>query len=312
MTGTRDFLVCSDEVGSALDEGQPVLALETTLVTHGMPWPRNFETARQAEAAAREQGATPATIAVLDGRLRVGLNAEELERLAQLGPGAAKCSRRDLPFEVARGRSAGTTVAATMIIAALAGIRVFATGGIGGVHRGAERNMDISADLQELTKTPVAVVCAGPKSILDIGLTVEYLETFGVPVVGYRVDELPAFYSRQSGLTVDYRVDSVEELAGALSTKWALDLHGGMVIANPIPEEFALPFDQVEEAIRRAEQDALKQNITGQTLTPFLLRRLEDLTGGASVRANVELILNNARLGARLAGALCALDAEIA
>lgn len=305
VTDAKNHLEISDEVRSGMKKGLPVVALESTIITHGMPWPKNLETARQAEEVAREEGTLPATIAVIDGRLRVGLEAGELEHLARLGPDAAKCSRRDLPFQVASGGTAGTTVAATMIIAALAGIRVFTTGGIGGVHRGGERNMDISADLQELTKTPVAVVCAGPKSILDVGLTVEYLETFGVPVVGYQVEELPAFFTRRSGLSVDYRVDSVEELAETLAAKWALGLGGGMVIANPIQEEFAMSYEQVEEAVGQAEQDALDQNITGQALTPFLLHRLEDLTKGASGQANVQLILNNARLGAELARALC-------
>ncbi len=309
-TETARHLEFTDEVRNALDEGRPVLALESTIITHGMPWPKNFETAQQAEDAAREEGATPATVAVIDGRLRVGLESEDLERIARMGPSAAKCSRRDLPFQVAGGGSAGTTVAATMIIAALAGIRVFATGGIGGVHRGGERNLDISADLQELTRAPVAVVCAGPKSILDIGLTMEHLETHGVTVVGYQVEELPAFYSRQSGFSVDYRVDSPEELARALAAQWALGLAGGMVIANPIPEQYALPYDQVEEAVHQAEQDALEHNITGQALTPFLLHRLEDLTEGASLQANIALIMNNVRLGARLARALCELEAD--
>lgn len=304
MTDAARYLEFNERVRRAMDEGRPVLALESTIITHGMPWPRNLETARQAEAVARENGASPATIAVIDGRLRVGLDEDELEGLARLGPVAAKCSRRDLPFVLARKGSAGTTVASTMIIAALAGIRVFATGGIGGVHRGGERNLDISADLQELTRTPVAVVCAGPKSILDIGLTVEYLETFGVPIIGYGVDELPAFYSRKSGLSVDYRVDDVAELAAALEIKWSMGLEGGVVIANPIPEEFALDYAMIEEAIGQAQDDAVRLNITGQALTPYLLYRLKDLTGGASVRANVELILNNVRLGAQLVAAL--------
>lgn len=290
-----------EEAGRALREGRPVLALESTIITHGMPHPRNLETALAVQQAVREAGAAPATVAILNGRLRVGLDDEGLESLALAGQGAVKCSRRDIPFVLASGEMGATTVAATMIIAAMAGIRVFATGGIGGVHRGAGENFDISADLQELARTSVAVVCAGPKSILDIGLTLEYLETFGVPVVGYRCDELPSFFSRESGFRVNFRLDSPEEIADALETKWSLGLEGGVVIANPVPEDHALPLADVESLINRAGEEAAARGITGKNLTPYLLQRIEGLSGGASLEANIQLMLNNARLGAEIA-----------
>jgi pseudouridine-5'-phosphate glycosidase len=293
------------EVRSAIESGNPVLALESTIITHGMPFPKNLETALEVQAAVREIGVTPATIAVVEGKLKVGLEDAEIEALARQGEEAIKCSRRDIPFLLNSGASGATTVAATMIIAEMACIQVFATGGIGGVHRGAEASMDVSADLQELAKTNVAVVCAGPKAILDIGLTLEYLETHGVPVVGYQTSELPAFYSRSSGFDVDYRLDSADEIAAALQTKWSLGLNGGVVIANPIPTEAALDASLIEQFISQAILEASQQGKSGKELTPYLLSRVEELSGGESLKANIALILNNARLGAQIAAALC-------
>lgn len=298
------FLEVADEVAHAISGSGAVLALESTIITHGMPFPRNMETALEVQRVVRDSGATPATIAIMDGKLKVGLSDDEVESLARLGPDAVKCSRRDIPFLLSNGSSGATTVAATMIIASMAGIRVFATGGIGGVHRGAEQSMDISADLQELAKTSVAVICAGPKAILDIGLTLEYLETHGVPVIGYGVNELPAFYSRKSGFAVDYRIDTPAEIAAALKIKWSLGLDGGAVIANPIPEDAAMDFAMVEQLITTATQEADENGISGKELTPFLLQRIEELTRGESLDANIALILNNARLGAEIAKAL--------
>jgi pseudouridine-5'-phosphate glycosidase len=298
------YLQISEEVAQALERTGPVLALESTIISHGMPWPRNLETALAVEAEVRRSGATPATIAVMGGKIRVGLSEQELESLARLGPKVTKASRRDLPFLLQRGQTGATTVAATMIVADMAGIRVFATGGIGGVHRGAGSSMDISADLQELARTPVAVVCAGPKSILDIGLTLEYLETHGVPVVGYGTSELPAFYARESGFAVDYRIDTAAEVAEALRLKWSLGLEGGVVIANPIPVEFALDGGAIGDIIARAVEAADRESIGGKELTPYLLSRIEELTGGDSLQANIQLMLNNARVGADIASAL--------
>jgi pseudouridine-5'-phosphate glycosidase len=301
MDDWRSQIDIGEAVRSALDAGQPVLALESTIITHGMPYPQNLETAVQVEAACLEAGATPATIAILDGRIKVGLAAAELEQLAQSGQESIKTSRRDLPFVVASGASGGTTVAATMIIAALTGIRVFATGGIGGVHRGGENSFDVSADLEELARTDVAVVCAGPKSILDIGLTLEYLETKGVAVVGYQTNELPAFFTTSSGYKVDYRMNSPEQIAEVLNTKRALGLSGGMIIANPIPEEFALESLSMSRYIKQADGEAVNQGISGKEITPFLLQRIFELSDGASLKANLQLILNNTRLGAQIA-----------
>jgi len=280
------------------------LALESTIITHGMPFPKNLETALAVQVAVRENGATPATIAIMGGKLKVGLSNDEIESLARQGTEVSKCSRRDIPFLLNKGVYGATTVAATMIIAELAGIQVFATGGIGGVHRGAETSMDISADLQELAKTNVAVVCAGPKSILDIGLTLEYLETHGVPVVGYQCDELPAFYTRKSGFKVDYRLDSAADIAVALKTKWSMGLGGGMVIANPIPKEAELDPSSIEQFITRAVAEAKQSGISGKELTPYLLKRVEEQSDGASLNANIQLMLNNARLGAQIAVAI--------
>jgi pseudouridine-5'-phosphate glycosidase len=297
------LLRCSPEVLAALAESRPVLALESTVISHGLPWPRNLETALAIEAAVREAGAVPATMAVLEGKLKAGLSAAELEQLARLGQASVKCSTRDLPFVLQSGQSGTTTVAATMRVAAMTGIRVFATGGIGGVHRGAESSFDISADLQELARTQVAVVCAGPKAILDLRLTREYLETHGVPVIGYRTDQLPAFYTRQSGIAVDQRLDSAAEIAEVLKVHWQLGL-SGMLVANPVPEDMALDGDSIERAIAAATTEAQQGGISGKQLTPWLLSRLEQLTEGRSVQANVALIVNNARLGAEIAVAL--------
>jgi len=302
-------LSIAPDVSAALAAGQPVVALESTIIAHGMPWPDNAETARAVAAAVRHAGATPATIAVIDGRLRVGLEATEIELLARGGSNIRKCSSRDLPLAVAAGAHGATTVAATMIVAHLAGIRVFATGGIGGVHRGGQTSMDISADLQELTRTPVAVVCAGAKAILDLRLTLEYLETHGVPVIGYGTDELPAFYVRSSGLRVDARLDTPAEVAAALHAKWTLGLAGGVVIANPVPEAFALDADWVEQLTVQALAESEADAVSGYDATPYLLRRVAELSGGTTLRSNVELVLNNARLGASVAVALSNLEA---
>lgn len=296
------------EVADALHHGRPVVALESTIISHGMPWPQNAETALRVEAAVREHGAVPATIAVIDGRLKAGLSRAQIESLAQQGLAVPKASRRDLPLLIARGATGATTVAATMIVAALAGIRVFATGGIGGVHRGAETSFDISADLQELARTSVAVVCAGAKAILDLPLTLEYLETQGVPVLGYGTDELPAFYSRESGLKLPARVDTPAALAAVLHAKWQAGLEGGVVIANPIAPEHEIPQPRIAGYIAQALAEAQAQGVAGAAVTPFLLARVSALTGGASLKANIELVLSNARLAAQVAGALAALQ----
>jgi pseudouridine-5'-phosphate glycosidase len=299
------------EVREALAAGRPVVALESTIITHGMPAPRNLETARAVEAAVRAGGAVPATIALLDGRISIGLDAEDLERLAgaaQSASGVAKASRADLPAVLASGGPGSTTVAATMICAELAGIRVFATGGIGGVHRGAETSFDVSADLQELARTPVAVVCAGAKAILDLAKTLEVLETLGVPVIGYGCDDLPAFYSRTSGLAVPLRRDTAAEIAAVMAAKWELGLGGGLVIANPITAAAEIPAAKIAAHIEAALQEAAAGGVQGKAVTPFLLARLEALTGGASLEANVALVLNNARLAAEIAGAYAALE----
>lgn len=300
------YLDLGPEVDLALRQGQAVVALESTIISHGMPYPQNVATALRVEAEVRANGAVPATIAVMNGRLTAGLSPAQIESLGQAGPTVAKVSRRDLPFVTAAAQTGATTVAATMIIAAMAGIRVFATGGIGGVHRGATQSFDISADLQELARTPVAVVCAGAKSILDLGLTLEYLETHGVPVVGYRTAQLPAFFTRDSGFSVDYEMESAESIARLLQVKWSLGLDGGVVIANPIPAQFAMPRNEIDAAIERALADARMQGISGKQTTPFLLDRVNALTGGDSLAANIELVLNNARLAAAIAVAMSA------
>lgn len=294
------YLNINPEVKAALDAGKAVVALESTIISHGMPYPQNVEMALKVEEIIRENGAVPATIAILDGQLKVGLTSAEVERLGKSSD-VVKTSRRDIPFILAKGLDGATTVASTMIIANLAGIKVFATGGIGGVHRGAQETFDISADLMELANTDVAVVCAGAKSILDIGLTLEYLETQGVPVVGYQTDELPAFYTRKSGFGVDYRIDTPEEMAKALKTKWDLNLKGGVVIANPVPEEFQMDFDIITEAINNAVIEAEEKGIKGKESTPFLLGKVKEITKGASLVTNIELVYNNAKLGAQTA-----------
>ena len=294
------------DVAAALAAGQPVVALESTIISHGMPWPHNAQTALAVEAEVRAHGAVPATIAVLDGRLKAGLTHAQIEQLGRLGPQASKASRRDLPVLVAQGRTGATTVAATMIIAALAGIRVFATGGIGGVHRGAESSFDISADLQELSRTAVAVVCAGVKSILDLGLTLEYLETHGVPVIGHGTDCLPAFFTRESDFNVDVRLDSPAQIAAVMRAQWHLGLGGGLVVANPIAAEFAMPRHTIDDAIEGALAEAAARGINGKAATPFLLQRLNELTGGQSLAANIALVKGNARLAAGVAAAYCA------
>jgi pseudouridylate synthase len=300
---THPDLDIAPEIAQALAEGSAVVALESTIIAHGMPYPGNLVTARALERMIRAEGAVPATIAVLDGRLKVGLDDAALERLAQ-SPDMAKASVRDLPVLIAQRRDGATTVAATMRIAALAGIRVFATGGIGGVHRGAELTGDVSADLTELAQSPVAVVSAGAKAILDLPRTLEMLETLSVPVIGYACDEFPAFYSRASGLRVPLRADSPEEIADILAARWRLSQTGGALIANPIPSAEEIPAAKIEGHIAAALQDAKKAGISGKEVTPFLLARIRDLTEGESQRANVALALNNAQLGARIARAL--------
>lgn len=301
------YVVINPEVADALSAGKPVVALESTIISHGMPYPKNVETALAAEQVVRDNGAIPATIAIIKGKLKVGLTLEEIEYLGKT-EGVIKTSRRDIPFIIAKKLDGATTVASTMIIADLAGIRVFATGGIGGVHRGAPESFDISADLQELAHTNVAVVCAGAKSILDIGLTLEYLETQGVPVIGYGTDELPAFYTSRSGYAVDYRVDSPEETAEALKAKWDLGLEGGVVIANPIPAEYEMDPAVINGAITAAVKESEEKGIKGKESTPFLLAKVKELTGGASLDSNIQLVYNNVKVGAQIAVALSKLD----
>lgn len=294
------YLHIHPEVKRALSEGQPVVALESTIISHGMPYPKNIEMAKNVSKIIRENGAIPATIAIIDGVLKVGLTTEEIEFLGT-SKDVLKASRRDLPFIISKKLNGATTVATTMILANLAGVKVFATGGIGGVHRGAQETFDISADLQELANTNVAVVCAGAKSILDIGLTLEYLETNGVPVVGFGTEEFPAFYTRKSGFGVDYKVDSSMEVANALKAKWDLDLKGGMVIGNPIPKEFEMDYDTINSAIESALKEANENNITGKKVTPFLLDKVKTITAGKSLDANIELVYNNAKVAAQIA-----------
>ncbi len=295
------YLDISPEVAAALAAGKPVVALESTIISHGMPYPQNVQTALQVEAIVRENGAVPATIAILGGRLKAGLTPEEIEYFGKKGTAIHKASRRDLAVLCARGEDGATTVATTMIIAHMAGIRFFATGGIGGVHRGAETTMDISADLEELAQTPVMVVCAGAKSILDLGLTLEYLETKGVPVIGYGTQELPAFYTRKSGFPVDYRLDRPEELAAAFTAQQKMGLKGGMLVTNPIPEEYSMDPQLINAAIDRALAECTEKGIHGKETTPFLLARVAQITGGDSLASNIQLVFNNAALAARTA-----------
>ena len=301
------YLDVNPEVAAAIAEGKPVVALESTIISHGMPYPQNVETALNVERIIRENGAVPATIAIIGGRLKAGLTAEEIEYFGKKGQAITKASRRDIAVLCARGEDGATTVTTTMMIAHMAGIKVFATGGIGGVHRGAETTMDISADLEELAQTPVMVVCAGAKSILDLGLTLEYLETKGVPVIGYGTSELPAFYTRQSGFGVDYRMDSPEELAATFKASHDMNLKGGMLVTNPIPEEYAMPLDTINAAIDQAIAECEAQGIHGKATTPFLLARVAELTGGDSLASNIRLVYNNAKLAAQTAAAYCKL-----
>ena len=301
------YLDVNPEVAAAVAAGKPVVALESTIISHGMPYPQNVETALRVEQVIRENGAVPATIAILGGRLKAGLTPEEIEYLGKTGQAVTKASRRDLPVIVAKGMDGATTVTTTMMIAHMAGIQIFATGGIGGVHRGAETTMDISADLEELANTPVMVVCAGAKSILDLGLTLEYLETHGVPVLGYGTKELPAFYTRRSGFSVDYEIDSPEELAKVFKVQRDLGLKGGILVTNPIPEQYAMDYDVINKAIDEAIAESRKEGIKGKATTPYLLAKVKDLTGGDSLESNIQLVFNNAALAAKTAAAYCKL-----
>ena len=296
------YLDVQPEIAAAIAEGRPVVALESTILSHGMPYPENMEFAHKAEQIIRAEGAVPATMAIIGGKLKVGLTPEELDLMCN-PVDIGKVSRRDVAVYLATGKTGATTVATTMLIAAMAGIRVFATGGIGGVHRGGENTMDISADLQELASTPVAVVCAGAKMILDLGLTLEYLETQGVPVLGFRTDEFPAFYCRTSGFKLDYRAESEEEIAEIMKVKWDLGLKGGIVIGNPIPQEYELDFDWMNRVINDALKKAEEQGIRGKYITPFVLSELRDMTDGVSFASNLELAYNNIRVASRIAKA---------
>jgi len=296
----KDHLSIHPEIQEALTQGKPVVALESTIISHGMPYPENIKTAKEVEEIVRENVAVPATVAILHGKMKVGLTDDDLEFLAT-SKDIRKASRRDIPYIVSQKLHGATTVAATMIIAELAGIKVFVTGGIGGVHRGALETMDISADLQELTKTDVAVVCAGPKAILDIGLTLEYLETHGVPVIGFHTNEMPAFYTRTSDFPVDIRLDSEKDIAELLKVKWELGLKGGAVIANPIPAQHEMDHDLINNAIKKALVQAETMNISGKKITPFLLDAIKEITQGKSLASNIELIKNNAKVGSKIA-----------
>ena len=297
----KKYLSVSPEVAEAIASGKPVVALESTIISHGMPYPQNVETALNVEKIVREAGAIPATIAIIKGKIPVGLTPDEIEYLGKKGLAVTKASRRDLPVLLARGEDGATTVATTMIGAALAGVRVFATGGIGGVHRGAETTMDISADLEELAQTPVLVVCAGAKSILDLGLTLEYLETKGVTVIGYQTEELPAFYTRTSGFKVDYRLDTAKEIADSFRVKIDCGLGGGMLVTNPIPVEYSMDPEYINKNIDDAIAECERLGIKGKDTTPFLLDKIQKLTGGSSLKSNIQLVFNNARLGAAIA-----------
>ena len=304
FSANNDYLCVAPEVAEALASKRPVVALESTIISHGMPYPQNVETALRVEQTVRDNGAVPATIAIIGGKLKAGLSHEEIEYLGRKGMNVTKASRRDLPVLVARGADGATTVATTMIIAAMAGIKVFATGGVGGVHRGAETTMDISADLEELAQTPVMVVCAGAKAILDLGLTLEYLETKGVPVIGFGTDELPAFYTRKSGFKVDYRIDTEQELAAAFKAKLNMGLKGGMLVTNPIPECYSMNPEYINKVIEEAINEANNLGIHGKELTPYLLTAVVEKTDGESLASNIQLVLNNAALAARTAAYL--------
>lgn len=296
----KQYITLSEEVRTAKEQGKPIVALESTIISHGMPYPQNVQTAREVEQIIRDNGAVPATIAIIDGKIKIGLSDEELEMFGK-SPDVAKASRRDLAYLLATKKLGATTVAATMICAELADIHIFVTGGIGGVHRGAETTMDISADLEELGQTNVAVICAGAKSILDLGLTMEYLETKGVPVIGYQTDVLPAFFTRTSEFALNLRADDVEEIASTLKVKWDLGIKGGAVIANPIPEEHAMDEQFINSIIESALKEAAERHIAGKDVTPFMLGKVKDLTEGKSLEANIALVKNNAVVGAKIA-----------
>ena len=295
----ENYIIISEEVKEAVNGNKAVVALESTIISHGMPYPQNYDTALLVENTVRKNNAVPATIAIIDGKIKVGLSLRDLE-IISTGKNILKASRRDLPVIISKKLTAATTVSATMICAALASLKIFATGGIGGVHRNAQNTFDISADLTELSITNIAVVSAGVKSILDIGLTLEYLETMGVPVIGYRTDEFPAFYTRQSGYKVNYRLDSPEEIAEAIKVKRELGLNGGVIIANPVPEEFSMDKKIIDEAIEASLTKADKNNIKGKDVTPFLLSEINNITGGTSLESNIKLVMNNAKLAAKI------------
>lgn len=299
------YLDIKPEVKEAIESGKPVVALESTIISHGMPYPQNVETALKVEQIIRENGAVPATIAIIGGRLKAGLTPEEIEYFGKKGSEITKASRRDLAMLCAKGEDGACTVTTTMMIAHMAGIRVFATGGIGGVHRGAETTMDISADLEELAQTPVMVICAGCKSILDIGLTLEYLETHGVPVIGFGTEDMPAFYTRKSGFKVDYKVDDPQMLAKFFNTHLELGLKGGILVGNPIPEEYSMDPDVINPAIDAAIEECKKLGIKGKETTPFLLAKVKEITGGDSLESNIRLVFNNAKVAALTAAELC-------
>lgn len=296
----KDYLSITPEIEEAIKQGKPIVALESTILSHGMPYPENVEFAHKVEEVVRGEGAIPATTAILNGKLKVGLNAEELEIMCK-AENIAKASRRDVATYLAMGQNAATTVATTMMIADMAGIRVFATGGIGGVHRGAQETMDISADLQEFAHTNVCVVSAGCKSILDIGLTLEYLETYGVPVLGYKTNEFPAFYCETSGYGLDYKVEDASEVAKIMKTKWDLGLNGGILLGNPIPHEYSMDHKVIDAAIDKALDMAKEKGIRGKATTPFLLATIKDLTGGSSFKSNLQLAYNNAKIASKVA-----------
>lgn len=308
MIKQNDFLDIAPTVYHALMANQPIVALESTIIAHGMPYPQNVETALQVEAKVQAHGAIPATISILEGRLKVGMTESQIEQLAKLGQRVTKVSRRDLAYVISQGQNGATTVATTMLIAEMAGIRIFATGGIGGVHRGGHLSLDISADLQELAQTKVAVISAGAKAILDLGRTLEYLETFGVPVIGYQTDVFPAFYTRNSAFTTPFRMDDPTLIAQFLKTQRDLALKGGVLIANPIPQASELRYDYINKAVEQAIQEAEELQVTGKAITPFLLGKIVEITGGESLAANIDLVLNNAKLAAQVARALSATE----
>lgn len=297
----KEYLDINSEIKKALSNNLPIVALESTIISHGMPYPQNKETALKVEQIVRDNGAVPATIAIIGGKIKIGLTENEIDYLAKSGTQIVKASRRDLPYLLSQKIDGATTVASTMIAASLAGIHIFATGGIGGVHRGASQTFDISADLQELANTNVAVICAGIKAILDLGLTLEYLETFGIPVLGYQTEELPAFYTQKSDFKVNYKMESPSEIAELLKTKWNLNLKGGVIIANPIPKDKELDFNVMKSAIDKALIQEKELGIKGKNSTPFLLGKVKELTGGLSLDANIELVYNNAKLASQIA-----------